>query len=145
MINSTVTISPRITAIVLESLRFAFFLLIPCVVFVIIRLLLDYIEHIFRTYIRFCYMIPHPVRKWKSFFRTFVLLINSKRRLPRCLVKCCFLHDSLLYFLLYLFLHKLCKYRCSYNCKQTCNRNSKAAHGTFYLAKFHCLCSTNGM
>ena len=29
---------------------------------------LDYIEHIFRTYIRFCYMIPHPVRKWKSFF-----------------------------------------------------------------------------
>ena len=53
MINSAVTISPRITAIVLESLRFAFFLLIPCVVFavfVIIRLLLDYIEHIFTDF-----------------------------------------------------------------------------------------------
>ena len=37
---------------------------------------LDYIEHIFRTYIRFCYMIPHPVRKWKSFFRTFVLFMS---------------------------------------------------------------------
>ena len=139
MINSAVTISPRITATVcfFSSHSLCGICHNPSP------------PRLYRTYFPNVYSVllydTTPCSKMEEFFRTFVLLINSKRRLPRCLVKCCFLHDSLLYFLLYLFLHKLCKYRCSYNCKQTCNRNSKAAHGTFYLAKFHCLCSTNGM